>query len=108
MVQVNMTNLIDDGQCYQTVRELRWPNGVACSSCASTQVIKRGFDDTEPGAFLGGAQLQSAFLRRAQLQGVDLRIAKHLSQYRINGVCVDEHTQFPAGLTKPSPCPANP
>jgi hypothetical protein len=24
-VQVNIKNLIDDVQCYQTVRELRWP-----------------------------------------------------------------------------------
>jgi transposase-like protein len=46
-VQVNIKNLIDDVQCYQTVRELRWPNGIACPSCQSTQVIKRGFDDTE-------------------------------------------------------------
>jgi transposase-like protein len=41
------SHLIDDRQCYQTVRELRWPDGVACPSCASTQIIKRGFDDTE-------------------------------------------------------------
>jgi transposase-like protein len=47
-VQVNIKNLIDDGQCYQTVRELRWPDGIACPSCESKQVIKRGFDDTEP------------------------------------------------------------
>jgi transposase-like protein len=47
-VHVNITNLIDDVQCYQTVRELRWPDGVACPSCASPHVIKRGFDDTEP------------------------------------------------------------
>ena len=47
-MQINITNLIDDGQCYQTVRELRWPDGVKCPSCQSTQVIKRGFDDTEP------------------------------------------------------------
>jgi transposase-like protein len=46
-VQVNIKNLIDEGQCYQTVRELRWPDGIKCPSCASTQVIKRGFDDTE-------------------------------------------------------------
>jgi transposase-like protein len=46
-VQVNIKNLIDDGQCYQTVRELRWPDGIKCPSCESTQVIKRGFDDTE-------------------------------------------------------------
>jgi len=47
-VQVNITKLIDDVQCYQTVRELRWPDGVACPSCESKEVIKRGFDDTEP------------------------------------------------------------
>ena len=47
-MQVNITNLIDDVQCYQTVRELRWPDGVTCPSCDSKEVIKRGFDDTEP------------------------------------------------------------
>src|SRR6266567_7406016 len=47
-VQVNIKHLIDDVQCYQTVRELRWPDGVVCPSCESTYVIKRGFDDTEP------------------------------------------------------------
>ena len=48
MLQVNIKRLIDDVQCYQTVRELRWPDGITCPSCQSTQVIKRGFDDTEP------------------------------------------------------------
>ena len=48
MVQVNIQNLIDDTRCYQTVRELRWPNGVECPVCESQHVIKRGFDDTEP------------------------------------------------------------
>ena len=47
-MQVNIKNLIDDAQCYQTVRELRWPDGVKCPSCESQHVIKRGFDDTEP------------------------------------------------------------
>jgi transposase-like protein len=47
-VQVNIKNLIDDIQYYQTVRELRWPDGVACPSCASQQSIKRGCDDTAP------------------------------------------------------------
>ena len=46
-MQINITNLIDDVQCYQTVRELRWPDGIACPSCASQHIIKRGFDDTE-------------------------------------------------------------
>jgi transposase-like protein len=47
-LQVNLKNLVDDVQCYQTVRELRWPDSVACPSCQTTQAIKRGFDDTEP------------------------------------------------------------
>ena len=47
-MQVNIKNLGDDVQCYQTVRELRWPDGVECPSCPSQQVIKRGCDDTEP------------------------------------------------------------
>ena len=29
-MQVNIKNLIDEVQCYQTVRELRWPDGVVC------------------------------------------------------------------------------
>jgi transposase-like protein len=47
-VQVNIKHLVDDVQCYQTVRGLRWPHGVVCPACESTQVIKRGFDDTDP------------------------------------------------------------
>jgi transposase-like protein len=47
-VQINIKNLIDDVQCYLTVRELRWPDGAQCPSCESPHVIKRGFDDTEP------------------------------------------------------------
>ena len=47
-MQVNIKNLIDDVQCYRTVRELRWPDGVDCPACESKEVIKRGFDDTEP------------------------------------------------------------
>ena len=47
-MQVNIKNLVDALQCYRTVRELRWPDGVECPSCQSTQVITRGLDDTEP------------------------------------------------------------
>src|SRR5918997_5790277 len=47
-VQVNIKNLIDDVQCYQTVCELRWPSGVQFPFCESKDVIKHGFDDTEP------------------------------------------------------------
>ena len=47
-MQINITHLIDDVQCYQTVRALRGPEGVQCPSCESQHVSKRGFDDTEP------------------------------------------------------------
>ena len=47
-MQVNIKNLIDEVQCYQTVCERRWPDGIACPSCQSKHVIKRGSDATEP------------------------------------------------------------
>ena len=46
-MQVNITHLIDDVQCDQTVRDLRWPDGIDCPSCEAKHVIKCGFDDTE-------------------------------------------------------------
>ena len=44
---LNLLPLIDDQKCFQTVRELRWPDGVRGPHCDSTQVTKRGFDDTQ-------------------------------------------------------------
>ncbi len=45
---MNLQTLIDEPKCYKTLRQLRWPAGVRCTDCASTQVVKRGFDETEP------------------------------------------------------------
>jgi transposase-like protein len=45
---INLQNLIDDAKCYETVRALRWPEGVRCPHCASTQVTKQGRDATQP------------------------------------------------------------
>src|ERR671916_1304461 len=45
---VNIQDLFDDAKCYQTVRDLRWPDGVTCPHCSSASVIKDGRDDTEP------------------------------------------------------------
>ena len=44
LIGLSETNTIG----YQTVRALRWPDGIACPSCQSKYVIKRGCDDTEP------------------------------------------------------------
>ena len=39
---------MDDNQCYETVRKMRWPDVIECPFCNSKHVIKRGFDDKEP------------------------------------------------------------
>jgi transposase-like protein len=46
-MQVNIINLLDDAQCYDAVRELRWPEGRQCPFCESKHVVRRGFDDQE-------------------------------------------------------------
>jgi transposase-like protein len=45
---VNIQDLFDDAECYQTTREMRWPDGVTCPRCSSDSVIRNGRDDTEP------------------------------------------------------------
>jgi len=44
---INIQHLIDDAKCYQTVRELRWPDGVKCPHCGSAEVSKRGHDEQQ-------------------------------------------------------------
>jgi transposase-like protein len=46
-MQLNIHDLIDDAKCFEAVRELRWPDEVACPHCQSRHVIKRGKDDTQ-------------------------------------------------------------
>ena len=45
---VNIQDLIDDAKCYETVRTMRWPDGVMCPHCSSDAVIKNGRDETQP------------------------------------------------------------
>jgi transposase-like protein len=47
-MEITIQNLIDDIRCYEAVRDLRWPEKIACPHCRSDNVIKRGKDDTEP------------------------------------------------------------
>src|SRR4051812_38194741 len=44
---VSIQDLFDDAKCDQTVRDMRWPDGVTCPRCSSDSVIKDGWDDTE-------------------------------------------------------------
>jgi Pentapeptide repeats (8 copies) len=59
---------------------------------------------TMKDAQLQGADLRGAQLQRAQLQGADLTAVKNLTQDQIDTACLDEHTQLPEGLTRPTPC----
>ena len=43
----NIHVLIDDAKCFQTVRDMRWPDGVCCPQCNSKTVICFGKDDTQ-------------------------------------------------------------
>lgn len=43
---LSIKNLIDDAKCFETVRQMRWPEGVSCPHCESKMVNKRGFHNT--------------------------------------------------------------
>ncbi len=45
---INIQRLIDDGRCFEIVRELRWLDGVRCLHCGSADVNKRGHDKRQP------------------------------------------------------------
>jgi len=44
MLNLNLTHLIDDAKCYETVRFLRWQAGICSPKCSTQAVIKRGKD----------------------------------------------------------------
>ena len=45
---INLPDLIDEAQCFQTVRDLRWPGRVICPHCDAKHVVKDGKDETQP------------------------------------------------------------
>ncbi len=45
---ITLTALIDDAKCYELVRQFLWPEGVVCAHCESTNLNKRGKDETQP------------------------------------------------------------
>lgn len=45
---VNIQKLIDSTQCYQTVRDIRWPDGIIlCPHCDSKNTVRHGYHSTE-------------------------------------------------------------
>ena len=45
---INLQTLLDDAKCYETVRQLRWPEGVRCPHCGVATITKQGRDTTQP------------------------------------------------------------
>ena len=45
---INIQALIDDFKCFQSIRSMRWPDGVRCPECGSAEVTRDGYDDTQP------------------------------------------------------------
>jgi transposase-like protein len=45
---LHIQSLIDDTTCCETVRALRWPDGVRCPTCDSPQITKHERDETQP------------------------------------------------------------
>ena len=45
---LQLRSLVDDAKCFETVRHLRWPQGVRCPHCDSSQVVRKGTDDAQP------------------------------------------------------------
>jgi transposase-like protein len=44
---VNIQSLVDDARCFETVRHLRWPEGVRCPQCGSDKVARHGYDERQ-------------------------------------------------------------
>lgn len=44
---ISIKHLVSEAQCYETIRQLRWSEGVCCPHCESGETIKRGFDGPE-------------------------------------------------------------
>jgi len=60
------------------------------------------------GAFLTNANLEGATLIGAHLEGANLIDAKNLTQDQIDTACVDQYTELPEDLTRPTLCSKSP
>jgi transposase-like protein len=120
---ININGLVDEAKCYQTVRELRWNEGVRCVCCNSPRVVKNGhtketpecqkyccqncgrcFDDLTNTIFSGHHQPLSVWILCLYFMGLNFsnrQIAKELD------LCVSDvqemTTQLREGITVKRP-----
>jgi transposase-like protein len=43
-IKLQLSKLLDAGQCFEAFRSIRWSDGVSCPNCQSKDVIKNGKD----------------------------------------------------------------
>lgn len=122
-MKVNIKNLMDDAQCFDTVRELRWSEGRQCPFCDSRRIIRRGVNEKEPArqryeskdcfkrfddltgtVFSGHHQPLKVWILCLYFMGLNLsnsQIAKELDFNR--SVVQQMTTQLREGIVKKSP-----
>ena len=44
---ITIKKLVSEAHCYDTIRQLRWSEGVMCPHCDSGDTIRRGFNGAE-------------------------------------------------------------
>lgn len=88
---VSIQKLISEAECYATIREMRWPEGVRCVGCFSTEVKRNGhkgdasacqkytckkcgrhFDDTSDTIFSGHHQPVKTWILCLYFMGLNL------------------------------------
>lgn len=47
-MELRIQALLNDAQCYDQLREMRWPEGRTCPHCEGKRVVRRGFDERQP------------------------------------------------------------
>lgn len=48
---INLQNLLDDAKCDETVRQLRWPDGVRCPHCGAAVITSEYARDEDGDGF---------------------------------------------------------
>ena len=101
---LTLSKLIDEDKCYETVRTMRWSEGICCIECGSKNITKRGkhetyasrqryvcsdcgrhFDDLTDTLFEGRHQPLQTWIVCLYLMGLNVsnqQIAKELSLHK--------------------------
>ena len=122
---ITLTSLIDEKKCYETVRELRWSDGVSCPHCSSKEVKLRGlhdshthrqryqckeqgcgkqFDDLTGSIFAGRHQSLRVWICCLYLMGLNLSNAQIAQELGLNKDDVHQMaTQLREGIVEAKP-----